>query len=146
MANEGKVYFSPSRHRVYIDKVDEKEEVTDLTTTIPSEENEIRAYSKVAHNRDILAYDKSQNALFFVVIGGIVLIIGILFIFLSLQKRRNKIVGINVASLQFFICVTCLAIGIATLTTGIILLIKALKLKKKANNEIAYISTLKRDI
>ena len=54
MANEGKVYFSPSRHRVYIDKVEKKEEVTDLTTTIPSEENEIRAYSKVANNKDIL--------------------------------------------------------------------------------------------
>lgn len=146
MAVSNEVYFSPSSHRVYMNKPSKKEETSDLTTNIPTEEAEIRSYSRVAHNRDTLGYDKSQNALCFVVIGGIVLAIGILFIFLSLQKKRNKIVGINFASLQFVICVSCLAAGAALLTIGIVLLIKALKLRKQAKNEIAYISTLKRNI
>ncbi|MEE3442959.1 MAG: hypothetical protein VZR77_04010, partial [Candidatus Enteromonas sp.] len=77
----------------------------ELSSTVPTEDREISAYSREAHNRDIAGYDKSQNALCFVVIGGTVFTIGILFIFLSLQKKFNKIVGINVASFQFAICV-----------------------------------------
>ena len=73
----------------------------ELSSTVPTEDREISAYSREAHNRDIAGYDKSQNALCFVVIGGTVFTIGILFIFLSLQKKFNKIVGINVASFQF---------------------------------------------
>ena len=142
MEEEKVTLFSPSLHRVFIDGVIDCRQVPeDLVNVPPKEEAEIRAYSKQAHNRDILGYDKTQNALCFVVIGGIVLTIGILFIFLSLKKKVNKIVGINV---QFVICVVCLAIGLGLLITGITLLIKALSLRKRAKKEISYISTLQR--
>lgn len=145
MEENKETLFSPSLHRVFVDGViDCKNGPDDIVDIPPTEESEIRAYSKEAHNRDILGYDKSQNALCFVVIGGIVLAIGILFIFLSLKKKVNKIVGINVASFQFVICVICLAVGLGLLITGITFLIKALSLRKRAKKEIAYISTLKR--
>ncbi|HAS56892.1 MAG TPA: hypothetical protein DCR94_06675 [Firmicutes bacterium] len=145
MEEEKVTLFSPSLHRVFIDGVIDCRQVPeDLVNVPPKEEAEIRAYSKQAHNRDILGYDKTQNALCFVVIGGIVLTIGILFIFLSLKKKVNKIVGINVNSFQFVICVVCLAIGLGLLITGITLLIKALSLRKRAKKEISYISKLQR--
>jgi len=117
----------------------------ELSSTIPTDEREISAYSREAHNRDIAGYDKSQNALCFVVIGGTVFTIGILFIFLSLQKKFNKIVGINVASFQFAICVIALLTGAVLLTIGLIGLFKALGMRKRAAAEVAYLSTLKRN-
>ena len=116
----------------------------ELIEKVPATDDEIRAYSREAHNRDIAGYDKSQNALCFVVIGGILFVIGVLFVFLSLKKRFNKIVGIDPLSFQFAVCVICLAAGITCLSIGIISLINALSKRKKAAEEIAYLSTLKR--
>lgn len=116
----------------------------ELSDVVPTDDREISAYSREAHNRDIAGYDKSQNALCFVVIGGTVFLIGVLFIFLSLQKKFNKIVGINVLSFQFAICVIALLAGTVCLTIGLIGLFKALSMRKKAAAEVAYLSTLKR--
>lgn len=108
------------------------------------EPSEVSSFSQAAHRRDTEGYDLSQNAMCFEVIGGIVLIIGILFIFLSLKKSRNQIVGVDFASLQFVICVACLLGGVVCLTIGTILLIKALKKRKSAKRDIAYLGTLSR--
>ena len=59
------------------------------------DEKEIRDYSRDAHNHDIAGYDLFNNAMCFIVIGGTALIIGVLFVFLSLIRRRNTIVGIK---------------------------------------------------
>lgn len=114
----------------------------DIVTEI--QPNEVSKYSQAAHRRDTEGYDLSQNALCFEVLGGITLIVGILFIFLSLKKRKNAIVGINFASLQFVICVLCIAAGLTLLTIGAVLLIKALKKRKSAKKDIAYLGTLAR--
>lgn len=106
--------------------------------------SEVSGFSQAAHRRDTEGYDLLQNALCFEVIGTIVLIIGILFIFLSLKKSRNKIVGVDFASLQFVICVCCLTAGIVLLTIGTIFVIKALKKRKNAKKDIAYLGTLHR--
>ncbi len=105
---------------------------------------EISTYSQAAHKRDIAGYDLSQNALCFEVLGGISLIVGVLFIFLSLKKRRNTIIGINFASLQFVICVICLALGITLLTIGTINLLKSQKIRKSAKKDIDYLAGLSR--
>lgn len=106
---------------------------------------EVGKYSQAAHKRDTEGYDLSQNALCFTVLGGITLIVGILFIFLSLKKRKNAIVGVNFASLQFIICVICLAAGLTLLTIGGVLLAKALRKRKNAKRDITYLGTLSRE-
>lgn len=106
--------------------------------------DEVSKYSQAAHKRDTQGYDLSQNAMCFEVLGGISLIIGILFIFLSLKKRVNVIIGMNFASLQFVICVICLALAVGLLATGTTLLIKALSKRKDAKKDIAYLGTLSR--
>ena len=123
------------------EKTDETNDADWVEKIKPSE---VSSFSQAAHRRDTEGYDLSQNAMCFEVIGGIVLAIGILFIFLSLKKSRNQIVGVDFASLQFVICVVCLIGGIASLSIGTIWLIKALKKRKDAKRDIAYLGTLSR--
>ncbi|GEM_PF-5837406 len=123
------------------EKTDETNDADWVEKIKPSE---VSSFSQAAHRRDTEGYDLSQNAMCFEVIGGIVLAIGILFIFLSLKKSRNQIVGVDFASLQFVICVVCLIGGIVSLSIGTIWLIKALKKRKDAKRDIAYLGTLSR--
>ena len=120
------------------------ERIDDASFVDSIESEEISSYSQAAHKRDIAGYDLSQNALCFEVLGGISLIVGILFIFLSLKKRRNSIIGINFASLQFVICVLCLTLGIILLTIGTINLLKSQKIRKDAKKDIDYLASLNR--
>lgn len=116
------------------------EEGDDWADSIKAEE--VSAYSQAAHKRDAQGYDISQNAMCFEVLGAISLIVGILFIFLSLQKRRNKIVGVNFASLAFVICVITLALGIGCIAYGTYRLIKASRIRKEAKRDIAFLAKL----
>lgn len=123
----------------------EEAEETDKTALVEKiEPSEVSTFSQAAHRRDTEGYDLSQNAMCFEVIGGIVLAIGILFIFLSLKKSRNQIVGVDFASLQFVICAVCLIGGIVALTIGTIWLVKALKKRRNAKRDIAFLGTLSR--
>jgi|GEM_PF-1302036 len=112
-----------------------------LTSTPPSEEEDVSAYSREAHNRDIDGYNRTQNALCYLVIGGIITIIGVLFVFLSLEKKYNKIVGINPGSFPFVIAMICLSVGVASLVLGTIFLIKAQRIRSHARQEIALLAS-----
>lgn len=112
-----------------------------LTDSLSQEE--IREFSRDAHGRDTDGYNKSQTAACFLVIGGIALIIGILFAFLSLQRKVNVIVGINYLSLQFFVCVIGCVSGVACLTIGLIKIILAHKERQIAERDIRVLSLLK---
>jgi hypothetical protein len=98
-------------------------------------------YSREAHNHDIAGYDLFNNAMCFIVIGGTALIIGVLFVFLSLIRRRNKIVGINPVSFQFFVAVAGLAVGLVLVVWGVINLVRAILKRKQAAIDIAYLAT-----
>lgn len=111
-------------------------------TEEPLVRDELKEFSREAHNRNIAGYDKAQNAGCRLVIGGIVFLIGVLFIFLSLEKKKNKIVGINVASFQFFVCVAALAIGTVLLSIGAVNLIIAQTRRREARKEIDYLTEL----
>ena len=104
------------------------------------DEKEIRDYSREAHNHDIAGYDLFNNAMCFIVIGGTALIIGVLFVFLSLIRRRNKIVGINPVSFQFFVAVAGLAVGLVLVVWGVINLVRAILKRKQAAIDIAYLA------
>ncbi len=118
------------------------EEGTDWADEIAAED--VSVYSQAAHKRDIKGYDLSQNALCFEVLGAISLIVGILFIFLSLKKERNKITGVNFASLQFVICVLCLSLGVVLLAIGTTNLVRSILLRNAAKKDINYLATLSR--
>ena len=104
------------------------------------DDEHIREYSREAHNHDIAGYDLFNNAMCFIVIGGTSLIIGILFVFLSLVKKYNKIVGVNPLSFQFFVAVAGLAAGTVLLVWGTINLIRAILKRKQAAKDIAYLA------
>lgn len=112
-----------------------------LSMTPPQNEDEISLYSREAHNRDIDGYNRTQNALCYLVIGGIIFVIGALFVFLSLEKKYNKIVGINPASFPFVIAMLCLATGLILLTLGTIFLLKARRIRSYARQEIEWLAS-----
>ena len=110
-------------------------------TDIPS--SKVSELSNFYHQDDVREHEKVQNGLCLVVLGSISLIIGVLFIILSLKKRTNKIIGINFASLQFIICVICLTIGIILLVYGLVKIILAQNKRSKYKIIIQELASLK---
>jgi len=107
------------------------------------EQEEVTKLSEYYHQQDVKEYDKIQNGLCFSVLGTISIIVGCLFIVLSFVKKKNKIVGINMASLQFVICVICLILGISLLTYGLVRIFMALDKRLKYKNVIKELANLK---
>ena len=106
--------------------------------------DELSELSNEDHRKDTKEYDKQQNALALVMIGGILLICGILFLILSIRKVMNKSRGIDTSSLQFFVCIACFAIAAALLSYGLFRFFKALYARKQLRNEIDEISKLRK--
>lgn len=133
----------------FVGSPEEKEEVVtifdDGTDLMSLSSDEVRHYSKVLHANDTKAYDKIQNGLCLVVLGSISLIVGFLFIFLSLLRVRNTIIGINYASIQFVVCVLCLAIALVLLSVGIPRCIGAHNRRKKYETQIKVIGNLRKN-
>ncbi|MCQ2815423.1 MAG: hypothetical protein MJ227_04050 [Bacilli bacterium] len=111
--------------------------VKEISSFDDDEKHEI---SKLMHKIDLKAYNNKENALCFIVIGGICLTIAFLFIFLSLKKRMNKYVGLDYTSLQFFIMIALFAVAALCLTYGIIRLILALKVRHQCKKKIIALS------
>ena len=93
---------------MFKDKPENVEEIISFTgenkiSNLDSEK--ISYFSNILHKNDAKASEKIQSSLCYVVLGAIFAVIGIIFIFLSLRKRLNRIIGINFASVQFVVCV-----------------------------------------
>ncbi len=99
--------------------------------------------SEKLHSLDVIEYDKGQNALCFVVLGGISIIVGLLFVILSLKRQNNKIVGFNFASIQFAICVICLSVGCVSLGYGLYRFISTIIKRKQYKEVIGSLAKLK---
>ena len=106
--------------------------------------DELSELSNNDHRKDTKEYDKQQNALALVMIGGVLLICGILFLILSIRKVMNKSRGIDTSSLQFFVCIACFAIAAALLSYGLFRFFKAHFARKQLRNEIDEISKLRK--
>lgn len=143
-----KIFFTVKIKEFFVGKEEEKEvEVTifnDGTFYKGLSYEETRFYSKILHANDTKAYDKTQNGLCLIVLGGISLIVGILFIFLSLQRRTNVIIGINFLSIQFVVCIICLLIAIVLLSTGIPRVVGAYNRRKKYHTWIQKLGNAKK--
>ena len=108
--------------------------------------NELRKISRDDHQEDVRQYDKQQNALCFVMIGGILLICGVLFILLSFKRVKNKMGGIDVLSLQFFVSVACLASSLVLLGIGLSRFFIAHSVRKQLRQEIDLVTRMSKDL
>jgi hypothetical protein len=106
---------------------------------------ELTKISRDDHQEDVRQYDKQQNALCLVVIGGIILICGIIFFILSFARRNNK-VAIEFSSLPFFIFIACMIGSLTLLTIGITRFMKAHKIRKVLKQEIITVTNLKTEM
>ena len=107
---------------------------------------ELRKISRDDHQEDVRQYDKQQNALCFVMIGGICLICGLLFILLSFRRVKNRMGGIDVFSLQFFVSVACLISASVLLGIGLSRFFKAHSKRKQLREEINLVTRLSKDM
>ena len=104
------------------------------------DEKGLKEVSIAAHKEDQINYDISENAMCFIVLGSILAIIGVLFLFLSLKRRMNVWVGINFEGFQFYVFLVFTSVGVACLIYGLIRLIIAKGRRKKVNDLIAAIN------
>lgn len=122
-----------------------KKEVNEIDYSALSYE-ELRKVSRDDHQEDVRQYDKQQNALCLVMIGGILLICGILFILLSFKRVKNKMGGIDVLSLQFFVSVACLASALVLLGIGLSRFFIAHSIRKQLRKEIDLVTRMSKDL
>lgn len=108
--------------------------------------DELSQISRDDHQEDTRQYDKQQNALCLVMIGGITLVCAILFLILSFKRVMNKMGGIDPTSLQFIVSIACFAASIVLLTLGLIRFFKAHKIRKQLEKEIMEVTMLKKDM
>lgn len=99
-------------------------------------EKEIKKLTQCAHKRERVGYDISQNAYCFLVIGGILLIIGIIFFYLSFKNSGSSSEGNSGKSLsyecfEFYVFLVGVVAGATCIIYGIIRAIKAYKIRKK---------------
>ena len=81
--------------------------------------DEQRKESQRLHQESQHQYDNQQNALCFVVIGSILVVIGVIFIFLANKRENNVMIGIQTNTMAFYV----MAIGLG----GILLLFGLMK-------------------
>lgn len=105
--------------------------------------DELSQISRDDHQEDVRQYDKQQNALCLVMIGSITLICGILFLVLSFVRKRNKLAGLDVTSLPFFVSIACFVAAATLLTIGLIRFFKAHKVRKALEEEIIEVTKIK---
>ncbi len=85
-----------------------------------SAEEERSKKSHDLHKESQRQYDIGQNAMCFVVLGALAVIIGIIFIFIALKRENNVIVGFDTGSLAFYIFIILLSVGGIALIYGLI--------------------------
>ena len=106
--------------------------------------DELSELSNEDHRKDTKEYDKQQNALALVMIGGLSLICGFLFLILSVRRVMNKTRGIDTSSLQFFVCIACFVAAVVLLSYGLFRFFRAFIARKQLRKEINEISTLRK--
>lgn len=96
---------------------------------------EKRKRSQQLHKESQKMHDREQNALCFVVLGGIALVIGIVFLFLSFVMDNN-VRYLDYDSLAFIVFVLFLAIGVGSLGFGLTKFFLAFSRRRKVIQEI----------
>jgi NAD-dependent SIR2 family protein deacetylase len=92
--------------------------------------NEVHHFNQSCHQNMKKAYDLKQNSLCFIVIAGILLIVGAIFLLLSFKYDVRKVRVFTPGSFEFIVCILCLAGGLFCMIFGIIRLVSANKKTK----------------
>lgn len=79
-----------------------------------------------AHNNITVYTDKKNSGLVFLVTGAILLIVGLLFLFLSFKYNSIRVREFRPASVEFVVCCLCLAVSLFELVFGTVKLIISL--------------------
>ena len=108
--------------------------------------DELSQISRNDHQEDTKQYDKQQNSLCLVALGGIALVTGILFFILSFKREMNKSGQLDVKSLQFLISMILFVAAVALLSIGLYIFIKAQIKRMQLKDEILAVSLLKKDM
>ena len=120
-----------------------KEKVVIDYQSLSSEE--LSQISRKNHQEDTHQYDKQQNALCLVMIGGICLVCAILFFILSFKRVMNKAGTLDTSSLQFFVCIGCLIAAVVLLGIGLFRFFKAFIKRKQLKEEIMTVTLLRKE-
>ena len=108
--------------------------------------DELSQISRNDHQEDTKQYDKQQNSLCLVVLGGIALVTGILFFILSFKREMNRSGQLDVKSLQFLISMILFGAAVGLLSIGLYIFIKAQIKRMQLKDEILAVSLLKKDM
>ena len=120
-----------------------KEKVVIDYQSLSSEE--LSQISRKNHQEDTHQYDKQQNALCLVMIGGICLVCAILFFILSFKRVMNKAGTLDTSSLQFFVCIGCLIAAAVLLSIGLFRFFRAFIKRKQLKEEIMTVTLLRKE-
>ena len=107
---------------------------------------ELSQISRNDHQEDTRLYDRQQNSLCLVVLGGISLVMALLFFFLSFKREMNKMGGLDDKSLQFIVSIICFVLAGILLSLGLTLVIIAQVKRLRLKDEILAVSLLKKDM
>jgi len=79
---------------------------------------------------------KKDDALALLVLGAILIVIGLLFIFLANKRENNVMVGINVYSLAFYLMILSLTAGGTLFVLGLVRSVRSSKKRKEVLKQI----------
>ena len=107
--------------------------------------DELSQISRNDHQEDTRQYDKQQNSLCLVALGGIALVIAILFFILSFKREMNRSGVLDVKSLQFLISMICFGGAAILLGVGLFFFIRAAIKRMQLKREILAVSLLRKE-
>ena len=113
------------------------------TSLVGQSYEELTERSRQDHQKIVKTLDNQDNALCLVVLGGISIVVAVLFFILSFRRKMNKPAGIDVLSLQFWICIICAVGGLVLLGFGLYHVIRNWKIRIALKQDIAAIALQK---
>ena len=108
--------------------------------------DELSQISRNDHQEDTRQYDKQQNSLCLVALGGIALVTAILFFIISFKRVMNQRGVLDVYSLQFLISMILFGAAAVLLSIGLFIFIKAQIKRMQLKEEILAVTLLRKDM
>ena len=108
--------------------------------------DELSQISRNDHQEDTRQYDKQQNSLCLVALGGIALVTAILFFIISFKRVMNQRGVLDVYSLQFLISMILFGAATVLLSIGLFIFIKAQIKRMQLKEEILAVTLLRKDM
>ena len=100
------------------------------------ESKDLKKLTQSAHKRERMGYDMSQNAYCFLVIGGILLTIGIIFFYLSFKNTGSATLNnsgktLSYTCFEFYVFLVGVLAGAGSIIYGAIRAVMAYRIRKQ---------------